>query len=123
MSATTTSTTIKLGKNTNVHIVVDRREENPYQMDMFADYKENWCREMVELALRMPHRFYFSELRYMAAHEPPNANWWGSTLVQRMKKFGFRQTGNYRRHTRQSRKGGIDMEWMRISAEKEVEKV
>lgn len=112
----TTHTSIKLDRGTTIRVLVQRREENPYQMDAFADYKENWARECLAVALKMPSRFYFSELRMMLAHEPPNPNWFGSVLIQRMKKAGFRMTGNFRRHTRESRNGGCDFEWSRVAS-------
>jgi hypothetical protein len=111
---TTTVSSIRLGKSTTVRVIVDRQERDPMQMELFLPAKEMWVREMMHVAMQMPSRFWFSELRMMAAHEPDNVNYWGSVLVPRMKKAGFKQTGNFRRHTRESRNGGVEFEWSRV---------
>ncbi|CAK0775259.1 hypothetical protein CCP3SC15_5120001 [Gammaproteobacteria bacterium] len=106
------ATTLQLNKGTRLQVVVSRIESNPLQTDLFESHQEAWTQEMLNVALKMPTPFFFSELRMLAAHEPPHGAWWG-ILSRRLKRHGIIQTATFRRSPRQSRKRGYDFQYDR----------
>lgn len=107
-----TTAVLKMDGGTSVRVIVTRTDKNPQQLDLFEDTQTEWAADMVQMAKAMPSPFFFSELRMLAAHEPPHASLWGA-LTKTLRKAGFTQTGTFRRSPRESRRGGVDFQWQR----------
>ena len=104
------TTVLKLDAKTRVIVIADRQERDPYQFDLFTDNKDSWMADVVRLAQKIPTPFYFSELRMLVAHEPPDSKWWGC-VAKKLLATGFCMTNTWRRSPRESRKGGKDFQW------------
>jgi hypothetical protein len=104
----------KLDNKTDVITILRRRQNNPDQLELFTEESdEAWFEYMVRIARDLSSPFWFSRLRYEADYGPRHPNMWGA-LTRRMRKEGFRMTGNIRTSFWDSRNGGLEREWERI---------
>ena len=100
------------------YVIVRRKKkyQDPNQHNflnkLFLDYNV-WLTGAIETAVVMGSHgpFYFSELRAKLVN-PHHPNAWGS-LGKALLKNGFRRTGEYRKSTIGSRKGGLDWQFER----------
>lgn len=84
-------------------------DPNQTSLNFSLDFAE-WLAGSLEIARSIPQPFYFSDLRKRLAQQPHHVNCWGE-LARAMLRNGFKRTGNYRRSTVDSRKGGTDWEY------------
>lgn len=77
-----------------------------------SDARALWLAQSLEIAKSIPSPFFFSELRERLLFAPHHPNAWGS-LAKALMKAGFERTGEYRKSTVDSRKGGLDWRYRR----------
>ena len=82
-------------------------------VDLFAGEFDTWAAHALQVARAFGRPFFMSELREAVQYEPsrPGSQWGRFARVCLSATNGFRQTGRYQRHTRRSRRGGVDFEY------------
>jgi hypothetical protein len=55
--------------------------------------------------------FFMSTIRKLCVMHPKEPNWWGTPLVQSMKRDGYFQTGRYQKSLTKTRNGAVEWEW------------
>jgi hypothetical protein len=100
--------------STHAILLIRQRQVDNNQTNLFGrDYTEEWLNYIVNLANRMPSKFFMSQLRAIAEYGPGNQSLWGQA-GKALLRNGYRTTGCYRKSPIESRRGGTDKEYERI---------